>query len=58
MSASDPVTDRYRRTSVVGAIEPVLPDRAEDVELEGVLERFGLVLDPRRNVQHFAFAHA
>src|SRR4249919_2892903 len=42
---------------VVGVIEPVLPDRAEDVELEGVLERLRLVLDPRRDVEYLAFAH-
>src|SRR5882757_3025211 len=39
---------------VVGVIEPVLPDGAEDVELECVFERFGLVLDARGNVQHLA----
>ena len=41
---------------IVGVIEPVLADRAEHVELERVLERLGLVLDPRRDVQHLAFA--
>jgi hypothetical protein len=40
----------------VGVIQPVLPDRREEIELEGVVERFRLVLDPRRNVQHLAFA--
>src|SRR5438034_11087312 len=40
----------------VRMIEPVLPDRAEDVELERVLERLRLMLDPRRDVQHLAFA--
>ena len=34
---------------IVRVIQPVLADRAEDVELEGVLERGGLVLDPRRS---------
>ena len=29
---------------------------AEQVELEGVLDRLGLVFDPRRDVQHLAFA--
>jgi hypothetical protein len=31
---------------VVGVIEPVLADWREEIELEGVVERFGLVLDP------------
>src|SRR4029077_14655359 len=38
---------------VVSGSEPVLTDRTEDVELEGVFQRFGLVLHPRRDVQHF-----
>src|SRR2546427_1490816 len=42
---------------IVCMIQPVLPDRAEQIELERVLQRFGLMLDPRRNVQHFALAH-
>src|SRR3954454_8640111 len=41
---------------VVGVIEPVLPDRTEHVELEGVFDRLGLVLEPRRNVQQLALA--
>src|SRR5207245_2496798 len=41
---------------IIGVIEPVLTDRAEQIELEGVLERLGLVLDPGRDVQHLAFA--
>ena len=42
---------------VVGLIQPVLPDRTEDVERKGVVERLGLMLDPRGNMQHLAFAH-
>src|SRR2546423_13761015 len=38
-------------------IEPVLPNRAEQIELERVFERLRLVLDPRRNVQHLALTH-
>ena len=30
----------------VGVIEPVLADRAEEIELEGIVERLGLMLDP------------
>jgi len=41
---------------IVGVIQPVLTDWAEHVHLQRVLERFRLVLDPRRNVEHFAFA--
>src|SRR6185295_6179104 len=41
---------------VVGVIEPVLTNRAEDVELERIFQRLGLVLDPRRDVQHLALA--
>src|SRR5439155_21678043 len=32
-------------------IQPVLADRTEDIELERVVERFGLVLDPGRNMK-------
>ena len=39
---------------VVGFIEPVLARRAEDVHVERILERFGLVRDVGRNHQHFA----
>src|SRR6476646_2812961 len=42
---------------VVSMIEPVLADRAEQIEFEGVLERFRLVFHPRRDVQHLALAH-
>ena len=42
---------------LVRVIQPVLPDRAEHVELERILEGFRLVLDPGRDVQHLAFAH-
>src|SRR5438874_8271657 len=42
---------------IVGVIEPVLANRAEHIELECILERFGLVLDPRRDVQQLTFAH-
>jgi hypothetical protein len=31
---------------IVGVIEPVLADRGEDIELERVVERFGLMVDP------------
>src|SRR5579864_5616527 len=41
---------------VVRVVQPVLPDRAEHIELEGVLDGLGLVLDPRRDVQHLALA--
>src|SRR3989442_5154328 len=41
---------------IVGVIQPVLPNGAEQVELECIFERFGLVLDPRWNVQHLALA--
>ena len=41
----------------IGVIQPVLADRAEQVQLERVVERLGLVLDPGRDVQHFPFAH-
>src|ERR1051326_5682061 len=41
----------------VSMIEPVLANRTEDVELECVLERLGLMFHPRRDVQHFALAH-
>src|SRR5688572_18136071 len=40
----------------VRVIEPVLADRAEEIELEGVVERFRLMLDPGRYVQDLAFA--
>ncbi len=52
----DRSTDPYPLQIVVGVIEPVLADGAEDVELERVFERFGLMLDARGNVQHFPFA--
>ena len=41
----------------VGVIEPVLADRTEHIERERVVERLGLMLNPRRNMQHVAFAH-
>src|SRR6185436_13030978 len=37
---------------IVGVIQPVLADRTEHVELEGVLEGLRLMLHPRRDVQH------
>ena len=40
----------------VGAVQPVLADRAEQVQLEGVVERLGLVLHPGRDVQHLSLA--
>src|SRR6185436_8589777 len=40
----------------VGVVEPVLAYRAEKIQLEGVVERLGLMLYPRGNVDHFAFA--
>src|SRR5262249_20800635 len=40
---------------IVNMIEPILTDRAEQIQLEDILERLGLMLDPRRDVQHFAF---
>jgi hypothetical protein len=40
----------------VGVIQPVLADRREDVQLERVVERLRLVLDPGRDVQDLAFA--
>src|SRR3712207_8002466 len=50
-----PYTTLFR--SVIRPIQPVLPDRAEDVHLERVVERLGLVRYPRRDVQHFPFTH-
>ena len=41
----------------VGLVQPVLARRTEDVHVERVLERFGLVRHVRRNVQHLAGAH-
>src|SRR5678816_3577964 len=41
----------------VGVVQPVLPDRREEIQLERVVEGFGLVLDPRRDVQDLAFAN-
>ena len=41
---------------VVGVIQPVLADWAEDVELERVFERFGLMWNARGNVQDFSLA--
>src|SRR5262249_4261265 len=40
----------------VGVIEPVLADGREQIQLERVVERLRLVLNPRRNVQDLAFA--
>src|SRR5262245_332565 len=40
----------------VGVIQPVLADRAEQIELERVVEGLGLVLDPRRDVEHLPLA--
>ena len=40
----------------VAAVEPVLARRVEDVDVEHVLERLGLVRQVRRDVQHLAGA--
>jgi hypothetical protein len=37
-------------------IQPVLTEGAEEIELERVLEGFGLMGNPRRDVQHFTLA--
>src|SRR5467141_1445788 len=50
-----PTPDSSSMEIIVRVIEPILPNRAEHIELEGVLEGFSLMLDPRRDVQHFAF---
>ncbi len=39
---------------VVRLVEPVLTGRAEDVYVEGVYERLGLVRDVRRDDEHLA----
>jgi hypothetical protein len=41
----------------VGAVEPVLPRRVEDVHVQRVLERERLVRNVGRDVQHLAGAH-
>ncbi len=41
----------------IGVIQPVLTDRTEEVELERIVERLCLMLNPRRNVQDFPFPH-
>ncbi|MCK7461284.1 MAG: hypothetical protein MZU84_04050 [Sphingobacterium sp.] len=41
---------------IIRPVQPVLPDRAEHVELERVVQRLGLVRHRRRDVQHLAFA--
>src|SRR5829696_3598072 len=41
----------------VGMIEPILPDGAEQIELERVVERLRLMLHPGRDVKDFALAN-
>src|SRR5712692_4190392 len=41
----------------IGAVEPILSGRIEDVHVERVLERFGRVRQVGWNVQHFARAN-
>ena len=48
---------RYGCSSSSTSVEPVPADGTEQVELEGIFERFGLMLDPGRDVQHLAFPH-
>jgi hypothetical protein len=42
---------------VVGAVEPVLARRVEHIDVERVLESFGLVRHVGRDDQHLACAH-
>src|SRR5262245_2730237 len=42
---------------IIRSIDPVLADRAEHIEHEGIIEGFNLVRDGRWNMQHLAFAH-
>ena len=43
---------------IIRMIEPILPNRTEQIEFERVFECLGLVLDPRRNVKDLAFARS
>ena len=57
LSAQSEIHRRYFRRYESVLFEPVLARRIEDVDVERVLERLGLVRNVRRNVQHFARAH-
>src|SRR6476646_4926325 len=42
---------------IVGLVQPVLTDRAEEIQLERVLEGLRLVFHPGGDVEHLPFAH-
>ena len=41
---------------IVGLVDPILSNRAEDVDRERILEHLDLVLDPTWNLEHVTFA--
>ena len=56
MAADAPWTWQLREVRI-RPVQPVVPNGAEEVELERVVERLGLVLHPGRDVQDLALAN-